>query len=96
MKGAFIWIPIIGMWVGGIAGVGDLLARIYNWAKYGSTYGSTICQSIKVGCDGLMPDWKGLNEIFIWFFNAPLSISGTLTFIACVWIWIKLQDDFTL
>ena len=96
MKGAFIWIPIIGMWVGGVCGLLDLLGRILNWAKHGSFFGNTICDYFGVGCYGLIPDWVGINSIFIWFFNAPLALSGTLTFIACVWIYAKLQDDFTV
>ena len=92
MNRIFMGFAKIGMAVGGIAGVGDLLVRIYNWAKYGSTYGSTICHSVKVGCDGLMPDWKGLNEIFIWFFNAPLSITGIAIFFASSFIFIHFDN----
>jgi len=82
----------IGMAVGGITALLDILVRIYNWAKHGLGFGGTICDFFGVGCDGLMPDWKGLNEIFIWFFNAPLSITGIAIFFASLFIFIHFDD----
>ena len=93
MNGIFMGFVTIGMAVGGITGLCDLLARIYNWAKYGSGYGSTICDFFGVGCNGLIPDWVGLNKIFIMFFNAPLCVTGTLTFIVCALIAANLDVD---